>query len=314
MLNPVSQMLFASDLVSRFAAGETFMLAMKPGETVPKFVEADMRPWVNARMVMPVASTSHDSYVAGLNDVIALHKKRGGGKTVISRVKVADAPVLDADWWQTMLGHLFGGNDNALRYVANTRHGLWIGATPEVLAHVDMKAGMLDTMALAGTRPYELHNEPWDNKNIYENSLVGKYIVEKLEGLGLSPTAAPVDSLPCNDIEHLIQRISAPLNGVAAGEIIEALNPTPALAGSPLHEALDTIRRIEAHDRMYYGGIIVIDTDDCIDAYVNLRCCCISGGKVVAFGGGGITADSDAETEWDESERKMSVMLRDTIF
>lgn len=314
MLNPVMIQLLASDISSRYTGGELFMLVMAPGADAPRFVPLVMQPWPGASMTLPLRSTPYGQYCDVINDVIGYHRAQGGGKTVISRVKVCDAPEINTDWWCRTIVRLFGSNDNSLRYIANTPHGLWIGATPELLMGYDKRMHRLDTMALAGTRKATWGAVPWDEKNIYENELVCRYIVEQLESIGVTADVQPLDTLIYGHIEHIIRRISAEGVDLGPDSVAELLHPTPALAGYPMPEAMERIRSHESHDRAYYGGLIVIETADRYDAYVNLRCCCIADGRVIAYGGGGITADSVAEDEWEETERKMSAMLVDTIF
>ena len=50
-----------------------------------------------------------------------------------------------------------------------------------------------------------------------------------------------------------------------------------------------------------------IDSEDS-SLFVNLRCMEIKNNKALLYVGGGITKDSDAEKEWDETVSKSAVM------
>lgn len=306
--NPVALQLLAADCAARYRDSEHFMLALEPSKQCARFVLETLRPWIaaDASLPMPAQSTPHDAYIAGISDVIHRLAEAGEGKAVISRVVVYDAPAIDTAWWCDMLGRLFAADNDSLRYVANTQAGLWIGATPERLISIDKRTGQFSTMALAGTRPLSMHGTPWDDKNIYENSLVGKYITGRLREVGASVAASELTTLTYRDIEHLMQPITGSLGNVDATTAVDAINPTPALAGYPMDEALRIITATEAHDRGMYGGTITLESADRLDVYVNLRCCRISDGHVALYGGGGITSDSEPEQEWNEAASKLA--------
>lgn len=306
--NPVALQLLAADCAARYRDSERFMLALEPSTQCARFVPETLRPWIAAdsSLPMPAQSTPHDAYIAGISDVIHRLAEAGEGKAVISRVVVCDAPAIDTAWWCDMLGRLFATDNDSLRYVANTQAGLWIGATPERLISIDKRTGQFSTMALAGTRPLSMHGTPWDDKNIYENSLVGKYITGHLREAGASVAAGELTTLAYRDIEHLMQPITGSLGNVDATTAVDAINPTPALAGYPMDEALRIITATEAHDRGMYGGTITLECADRLDVYVNLRCCRISDGHVALYGGGGITSDSEPEQEWNEAASKLA--------
>jgi isochorismate synthase len=46
-----------------------------------------------------------------------------------------------------------------------------------------------------------------------------------------------------------------------------------------------------------------------MNIYVNLRCAQIIGDRLFLYLGGGFTADSDPEKEWEETENKSKTLL-----
>ena len=108
------------------------------------------------------------------------------------------------------------------------------------------------------------------------------------------------------DIEHRLRRVIGSCENADLDVVTEVINPTPALGGYPMERALKIIGDTECHDRSYYGGTITLADDLRHDVYVNLRCCRIADGLITYYGGGGITPDSDPESEWNETERKIS--------
>ena len=96
----------------------------------------------------------------------------------------------------------------------------------------------------------------------------------------------------------------------SAEKIAEHLHPTPAVGGLPREAAMAFIDSQEEHDRRLYTGFIGIDyANGDADYFVNLRCMQVFSDHFELFLGGGITAASRAESEWEETEHKSKVLL-----
>ena len=253
---------------------------------------------------MPSVSTDHDTYVADIEALVARLRRRGG-KTVISRVAVGDAHNID---WARVAEELFDAFPHAFCHLFYTpRTGAWLGATPEVL--LDIAAdGRLSTMALAGTVAAD---SEWDAKNRDEHRIVVDYIVDRLQQLGCAPEVGDTGSLPYAAIKHLYTPVSGLMpDHMSAARILDVLSPTPAVAGYPCDDAFADIAAIERHERGCYAGYVAVTDPAGTHAYVNLRCVRFDpAGRYCIYAGGGITADSDAETEWRETEAKSRTLL-----
>jgi len=249
-------------------------------------------------------STTREQHRAAV-EAIVTRLQSNGGKTVLSR---AIAGTRSSDDWRPVISRMFDSSLFAFRFVYYTRDtGCWIGASPELLGMTDAD-GMFTTMALAGTRT---GRTPWDDKNIEEHRIVVDYIVDRLTAAGLCPSVGETESVKCGPVEHLRHIITAPLcNPSAFTGIIRLLSPTPALAGYPLRDALADITELEAHPRQCYGGYIALTTPDgARRAYVNLRSCHFECRDYCIYAGGGITAQSDPDAEWLETQAKASTLL-----
>jgi isochorismate synthase len=87
------------------------------------------------------------------------------------------------------------------------------------------------------------------------------------------------------------------------------LHPTPAVCGIPKENAKEMIREFEKHRRGDYTGYFgPVKTGD-VSLFVNLRSAFVNNNKMFLFIGGGITADSKPEKEWDETELKAKTLL-----
>lgn len=129
---------------------------------------------------------------------------------------------------------------------------------PELLLESDSRSREVRTMALAGTRPSD-DDTPWDDKNIYEQSLVTDFIAETLKKEGLDVTVDDLSERRFINIKHLCTEITARgADDIPA--LMSELSPTPAVAGYPRDEAIEEISRYETHRRNCYGGYVGVRT------------------------------------------------------
>ena len=188
--------------------------------------------------------------------------------------------------------------------------GFWLGASPELLLKSE-NGGRFSTMALAGTRLAD-GDGPWDKKNSEEHAYVVDFIETAFRDAGLIPETDDRATLRFGRIEHLCTRISAKGDDSAFRNLLERLDPTPALCGTPRDAAREAISRFEAHKRGCYGGYIEfrMPRSETREAYVNLRCARIDrDGHWCVFSGGGIIESSVVDDEWLESERKAEALV-----
>lgn len=197
--------------------------------------------------------------------------------------------------------------------------GWWMGATPELL--LCGRAGEYQTMALAGTRPFnpQTHTLPWSEKEQLEQKFVTDYIIEKLHAGGIADLSCSAPhTRRAGSVEHICTEISfSSGNAVELPqtlrridfEVLQVLHPTPAVCGMPADVAKDFILKTEKHNREYYTGFLgMLNIKEQTDVYVNLRCMRLFPHGKLLFAGAGITAGSDPEREWNETEMKMQIM------
>ncbi len=209
---------------------------------------------------------------------------------------------------------------DARSHLFAVRHGdlCFLGATPERL--VSVREGRVRTHALAGT--IQRGDDPETDqrlgqqllssaKDLHEHELVVRAIRDALaplvEGLTVSPKPV-LHRLPV--MQHLSTLIEARIPG-ATGilKLVEALQPTPAVAGYPKVEALSCIRLHEGFDRGWYAGPLGwIDGNGNGDFVVALRSALIKGRDCHLFAGCGLVADSVPEYEYQETCLKLSSM------
>ena len=94
-------------------------------------------------------------------------------------------------------------------------------------------------------------------------------------------------------------------------DLVAALHPTPAVAGTPRRLALDAIDAMETVGRGRYAGPCGwIDRHGDGEFVVALRGGEIDGTHAVIHAGAGIVAGSDPDAEWAETQQKLTPMLQ----
>ncbi len=191
--------------------------------------------------------------------------------------------------------------------------GTWMGATPELLLrkHNDR----FHTVSLAGTLPVGDSNGVfnWTAKEIREQEIVTEFIETQLKTFGIDgyEKSGPFTSFAAN-VAHLKTEIGFPCEKVETelGRFISTLHPTSAVCGNSREKARGYILAKERHDREYYCGFLgEWNLAGRLNLYVNIRCMKILGNKACLYVGGGITADSIVDSEWDETNHKAKTLL-----
>jgi menaquinone-specific isochorismate synthase len=152
-----------------------------------------------------------------------------------------------------------------------------------------------------------------DQKNLIEHHYVVEMIKEALEE-ACDEVILPdkPQLMKIRDIQHLY----TPVIGKCHQEtslllLVERLHPTPALGGLPKKEAVEKIRQVEELDRgLYAAPIGWLDYCGNGEFAVAIRSGLIQGNEASLFAGCGVVADSDTESEYQETGLKFRPMLR----
>jgi isochorismate synthase len=200
---------------------------------------------------------------------------------------------------------------NSTRFAFCGRDATFMGATPE---HLISKYGQtLTTEALAGTTPSALGaSQAFSPKEYHEHSPVLDAILNCL-GPFCSDLTHEVTPLPLRlpHVLHLRTAIFGTLKNAETHvlDLVEALHPTPAVAGAPRDAALQWLSEHEDFERGWYAGPVGwFDADGNGQFDVALRCGVLTQDRAILFAGAGIVEGSEPEKEFEETVLKLKAM------
>ena len=254
---------------------------------------------------------THDEYLEKLQKVIDVIKENQLPKLVLSRRKIFKG--FNEINLAGSFKNLYQTYPNAFRYIFIKDDQAWMGAFSEVLGKFNKTTHEFETMSLAGTIAV---SESWTAKEIEEQKPVSSYIRNVLTKFTTESEIQESETYDhiSGNIKHLRTDFKLKINPEDLDLIIEELHPTPAVCGIPKDFCKDRIQEFEKFPRELYAGFIRIETDDYIQYFVNLRCAKLFSDSVHLFVGGGITAQSNPEKEWRETELKSEAVLKNLSF
>lgn len=271
----------------------------------------DFEPFQQANNPEKCKPVSREDYLQLIEKTVTDIREGALSKVIISR----QIPFARRD---TSLGRLFlqlqEKTPNAFTYLVNLPYaGIWMGATPEVL--VKSAGERFETVSLAGTqvRKYDGEEYYWSTKDIEEQAFVSRYMLDVFFNFDIHQykTTGP-ETLESGKVAHLKTSFFFPKEKVEnqLGNFVAELHPTPAVCGLPKDLAQQYIHDNEPYQRKYYTGYLgPWRLDGQVSLFVNLRCMEITSDEYILYAGGGITARSVPEKEWDETNQKAKTLL-----
>jgi menaquinone-specific isochorismate synthase len=247
---------------------------------------------------------------------------RASVSTAVSRILAGDLEkvVLARD----LLGHVPEGADlrRVLLELALGYPDTWtfavdghLGSSPETLVRV--AAGDVTARVLAGSHARGADAEAdaaaslelaTSSKDLDEHRFAVESVLQALRphGAGITATELPF-ALKLPNLWHLASDVHGRLSdGSGALDLVAALHPTAAVAGTPTRAAVELIRELEPFDRGRYGGPVGwVDQAGDGKWAISLRSAEVDAdGTLTAFAGAGIVAESDPDRELAETKLK----------
>ena len=183
-----------------------------------------------------------------------------------------------------------------------------VGASPETLvaaregaAEVRVLAGTLDASQGGATRLTESAKDQLEHRFAIDN------VSASLERAGIrAELTGPPYALELPELWHLASDLRIEAGERSLWDVVAALHPTAAVAGTPTEVALEVIAELEPGDRGRYAGPVGwMDSSGNGEWAIALRCAHITGRSVRANAGGGIVSSSDPGLEFAETELKL---------
>ncbi|UXP31609.1 chorismate-binding protein [Reichenbachiella agarivorans] len=197
-------------------------------------------------------------------------------------------------------------------------NGLWIGATPELLISTENNQ-YFHTVSLAGTQgvppDFDLSRAAWRHKEIEEQALVSRYIVNCFKQIRLREyDENGPKTVKAGNLIHLKTSFKVDMKATnfpeLASTMLQLLHPTSAICGMPMKPAAQFLEQNEGYDREYFSGYLgPVNFESSTSIFVNLRCSRVYRDGGVIYAGAGVTEYSIAEDEWAETEIKFRTLL-----
>ncbi|MDI1303123.1 MAG: aminodeoxychorismate synthase component I [bacterium] len=234
---------------------------------------------------------------------------------------------------QAFRAHCQGSTEMAMRqllHISNPAYAAWLSLPEgEVLSlspelFVQTEKGRITTRPIKGTAPrandpdtdMALRQNLQDSrKNQAENLMIVDLLRHDISqhaetGSVKVDKLFEVESLP--QVHHLVSTITANLKkGSQSVDLIRDCFPGGSITGAPKKRAMEIIAELEPTPRsVYCGSIGFINADG--DAHFNIaiRTLLRLDDEIYIWAGGGIVADSDCESEYQECFDKIGALMR----
>ncbi|KJY84896.1 aminodeoxychorismate synthase [Vibrio galatheae] len=229
------------------------------------------------------------------------------------------APYQGSEWQAYQkLEHVNQGPFSAF---IRTEHGAILSVSPE--RFLQLKEHQVETKPIKGTRPrsadpdtdsqaaYELANAEKDQaENLMIVDLLRNDIGRVAKpGTVHVPKLFDIESFPA--VHHLVSTICAQLDSqYAAADLLNASFPGGSITGAPKIRAMEIIEELEPHRRnAYCGSIGYISRHGRMDSSITIRTLVAEQGNLYVWAGGGLVADSQCDSEYQETLDKLSRIL-----
>ena len=197
-----------------------------------------------------------------------------------------------------------------------------VGSSPEIL--VRLRDGKVTIRPIAGTRP---RGKTKEQDDAYTKELLAdpKELAEHLMLLDLGRNdvgrVCKVGSVKVTEqmiieyyshVMHIVSNVEGDIDPkYDAMDALMAGFPAGTVSGAPKVRAMEIIDELESERRSFYGGAIgYLSANGEMDTCIALRTACVKDGEVIIQAGGGVVADSDPESEFQESNNKAQAIVR----
>jgi anthranilate synthase component 1 len=197
-----------------------------------------------------------------------------------------------------------------------------VGSSPEAL--VKAEGGRVQMHPIAGSRPrgaspdldQDLAEELLgDQKEKSEHLMLVDLARNDLQKVCEPGSVEVTEFMQVERFSHIMHLVSSVEGNLVPEatpiDVFRATFPAGTLSGAPKPRALEIIDELEPAQRGVYGGVIgYFDFAGDLDLAIAIRTTTIVGGMARVQAGAGVVADSDPQTEHEESQNKAAAPLR----
>ncbi|HMA91071.1 MAG TPA: isochorismate synthase [Polyangiaceae bacterium] len=270
-----------------------------------------------ARILRRRESPTPEEFRRNVSDAVRVIRAKSDSEAQLEKVVLAREIVLELDRApsiQCLLDNINAVSPETTRFAFRRGKSVFLGATPECLI---MRLGPeVRTEAVAGSaRALDVDAAERlmsSEKERHEHALVVRELCHKLEALGAQPIVPEQPSIrQLRHVLHLATSITARVLGAPhVLTLMHYLHPTPAVGGVPDRAAAAFRRAHEPFDRGCYAAPVGwFDAEGDGEFVVGLRSGLLEGSMLRLYAGAGIVRDSDADTEYRETELKLQGLL-----
>ncbi|MCH9691244.1 MAG: anthranilate synthase component I [Gammaproteobacteria bacterium] len=213
-------------------------------------------------------------------------------------------------------------NPSPYMYFFDLKDHQVVGSSPEILVHLE--AGDVTIRPLAGTRRRGKTEEQdramerellADPKEIAEHLMLidlGRNDIGRVAETGSVRVSEKMVVERYSHVMHITSNVTGKLKtGLGSMDALRAALPAGTLSGAPKIRAMEIIDELEPEKRGIYGGAVgYLAWNGNMDTAIAIRTAIIKNGQLYVQAGAGLVADSDPQSEWDETLNKAQALLR----
>ncbi|WP_019894854.1 anthranilate synthase component I [Hydrogenovibrio halophilus] len=201
-----------------------------------------------------------------------------------------------------------------------------VGSSPEIL--VRLEAGKVTVRPIAGTRrrgqtpEQDLAMEKdllADPKELAEHLMLidlGRNDVGRIAQTGSVELTEKMLVERYSHVMHIVSNVDGRVkDGLSAMDVLRATFPAGTVSGAPKIRAMEIINELEPVKRGVYAGAVgYLGWHGNMDTAIAIRTAVIKDGRLFVQAGAGVVADSDPQSEWDETLNKGRAIFKAAAF
>ncbi|NMP22416.1 anthranilate synthase component I family protein [Sulfobacillus sp. DSM 109850] len=213
-------------------------------------------------------------------------------------------------------------NPSPYLFYVDTPRRILAGASPEMLVRVEQ--GVAINRPIAGTRPRgrsaeedarlweDLLNDPKERAEHVMLVDLARNDLGRISEYGSVTVESFMQKELYSHVIHMVSEVQGKIaKGYDALDVLAASFPAGTLTGAPKVRAMEIIEELEPTARGAYGGVVGYWSHrGDLDACITIRTLEIEDDAAYVQAGGGIVADSDPATEYQESLNKAAAALK----